>query len=94
MQQVVFAAFVGAAVAFNELAAQRTKLNDEMEFYKKDPTKAPAYLRRQVEDNAQSTAVQKRFIAEQDDEAKRVNQRFDDELARLRLLWPTISNVK
>jgi hypothetical protein len=38
--------------------------------------------------------VQKRFIAEQDDEAKRVNLRFDDELARLRQLWPTISNVK
>jgi hypothetical protein len=78
----------------NELAAQRNKLNDEMEFYKKDPTKAPAYLRRQVEDNVQSTSVQKRFIAEQDDEAKRVNLRFDDELARLRQLWPTISNVK
>ena len=78
----------------NELAGQRNKLNDEMEFYKKDPSKAPAYLRRQVEDNTQSSAVQKRFIAEQDDEAKRVNQRFDDELARLRQLWPTASTVK
>jgi hypothetical protein len=78
----------------NELSAQRDKLNAEMEFYKKDPTKAPIYLRRQVEDNAQSTAVQKRFIVEQDEEAKRVNQRFDDELMRLRQLWPTISNVK
>ncbi len=74
-----------------ELAAQRAKLNDEMEFYKKDPTKAPVYLRRQVDDNNTSTTVQKRFIAEQDDEARRVNQRFDDELARLRALWPTIS---
>ena len=78
----------------NELAGQRNKLNDEMEFYKKDPSKAPAYLRRQVEDNTQSVSVQKRFIAEQDDEAKRVNQRFDDELARLRQLWPTASTVK
>jgi len=73
----------------NELTAQRNKLNDEMEFYKRDPSKAPIYLRRQVEDNAQSVAVQKRFIAEQDDEIRRVNQRFDDELARLRQLWPT-----
>jgi hypothetical protein len=80
-----------ATVRLTELASQRGKLNDEMEFYKKDPTKAPLYLRRQVEDNAQSTAVQQRFIAEQDDEARRVNQRFDDELARLRVLWPTIS---
>ncbi len=80
-----------ATTRLTELASQRGKLNDEMEFYKKDPTKAPLYLRRQVDDNAQSTSVQQRFIAEQDDEARRVNQRFDDELARLRLLWPTIS---
>jgi hypothetical protein len=78
----------------NELKGQRDKLNAEMEFYKKDPAKAPAYLRRQVEDNEQSAAVQKRFIAEQDDESKRVNQRFDDELIRLRQLWPTVSNLK
>jgi hypothetical protein len=83
-----------ANIRINELMSQRKKLDEEMEFYKKDLTKAPAYLRRQVEDNAQSTAVQKRFIVEQDEEAKRVNQRFDDELARLRQLWPTISNVK
>lgn len=80
-----------ATLRMTELAAQRDKLTEEMEFYKKDPSKAPLYLRRQVDDNAQSTAVQQRFIAEQDAEARRVNQRFDDELARLRELWPTIS---
>jgi hypothetical protein len=80
-----------ASIRMTELAAQRDKLTEEMEFYKKDPTKAPIYLRRQVDDNAQSTTVQQRFIAEQDAEARRVNQRFDDELARLRELWPTIS---
>jgi hypothetical protein len=71
----------------NELAAQRKKLDDEMEFYKKDPKKAPEYLRRQLEENSQSVAVQKRFIADQDEEVRRVNGRFDDELARLRPLW-------
>lgn len=70
-----------------ELAAQRKKLDDEMEFYKKDPSKAPQYLRRQVEENSQSAAVQKRFIVDQEDEARRVNGRFDDELVRLRRLW-------
>jgi hypothetical protein len=74
-----------------ELAVQRKKLDDEMEFYKKDPKKAPEYLRRQVEENNQSAVVQKRFIAEQDEEVRRVNGRFDDELKRLRLLWPTIA---
>ena len=56
-------------------------------FGKKDPNKAPAYLRRQLEENEQSKAVQERFISEQDAEAKRVNARFDDELVRLRQLW-------
>jgi Domain of unknown function (DUF4124) len=80
-----------ASTRLNELAAQRRKLDDEMEFYKKDPKKAPEYLRRQVEENTQSTAVQKRFIADQDDEVRRVNGRFDEELTRLRQLWPTIA---
>jgi hypothetical protein len=80
-----------AAKRLTELGAQRKKLLQEMEFYAKDPSKAPLYLRRQVDDNTQSTAVQQRFIADQEDEARRVNQRFDDELVRLRQLWPTVA---
>lgn len=80
-----------ASTRLVELGAQRRKLDDEMEFYRKDPKKAPEYLRRQVEENSQSVAVQKRFIADQEDEARRVNGRFDDELVRLRQLWLTIS---
>jgi hypothetical protein len=80
-----------ATTRLTELAAQRKKLDDEMEFYKKDPKKAPEYLRRQVEENNQSVAVQKRFIVDQNEEVRRVNGRFDDELARLRQLWPTIT---
>ncbi|MDP1998562.1 MAG: DUF4124 domain-containing protein [Rhodoferax sp.] len=76
-----------ATTRLTELARQRVAIDEEMEFYKKDPTKAPAYLRRQLEENTQSQAVQKRFIGEQDAEAKRVNARFDDELVRLRQLW-------
>lgn len=80
-----------ASTRMDELSRQRVSIDTEMEFYKKDPTKAPAYLRRQVEENAQSHAVQQRFITEQDAEAQRVKARFDDELARLRQLWTTIS---
>ena len=76
-----------ATTRLNELARQRTALDAEMEFYKKDPNKAPVYLRRQVEENTQSQVVQRRFIADQENEIKRVNQRFDDELVRLRQLW-------
>ena len=80
-----------ASTRLTELAAQRVKLNEEMEFYAKDATKAPVYLRRQVEDNAQNTAIQQRIIAEQGAEIRRVNQRFDDELARLQVLWLTVT---
>jgi hypothetical protein len=76
-----------AHTRLEELARQRKTLDDEMEFYKKDPTKAPIYLRRQIEESNQSQGVQKKFIAEQDAEARRVNLRFDDELMRLRPLW-------
>jgi hypothetical protein len=70
-----------------ELATQRKKLDDEMEFYRKDPTKAPQYLRHQVEENSQNMAAQKRFIADQEEEARRINSRFDAEQVRLRQLW-------
>jgi hypothetical protein len=70
-----------------ELAEQRKGINAELEFYKKDPNKAPQSLRRQIEDNEKSVAVQKRFIGDQDDEKKRANVRFDEELERLKKLW-------
>jgi len=73
-----------------ELARQRKAMDAELEFYKTDLSKAPAYLRRQLEENAQSQAVQKRFVAEQEAEIRRVNVRFDDELVRLRELWTTV----
>jgi hypothetical protein len=77
-----------------ELATQRKKLDDEMEFYVKDPAKAPQYLRRQVEENNQSVAVQKRFIADQEEETRRLNGRFDEELQRLRQLWAAANASK
>jgi hypothetical protein len=70
-----------------ELADQRKKISEEMEFYKKDPSKAPGTLKRQVEDNEKSVAVQRRFIGDQEEEKKRANARFDEELDRLRKLW-------
>ena len=71
-----------------ELTRQRATVNVEMEFYKKDASKAPPSLRRQVDDVTQSLAVQGRFVADQDGEINRVNARFDEELARLKSLWP------
>jgi hypothetical protein len=70
-----------------ELLRERTAINAEMEFYKKDPSKAPSSVRRQVEEVTTSLGVQERFIADQDAEIERVNERFDEELVRLKQLW-------
>ena len=76
-----------------ELKRQRSLLDEEMEFYKKDPTKAPMRLRRQVDELTESLVVQTRFITDQDGEIKRVSARFDEELVRLKLLWPLRSTT-
>ena len=70
-----------------ELKAERTKLDVEMEFYKKDPNKAPMTLRRKIGEVDESVAEQQRFIAGQEQEKRRVHARFDAELAQLRKLW-------
>lgn len=77
----------------DELVKQRKSLDDEMEFYKKDPSKAPARLKRQITENEQSIEVQKRFVVDQEGEKKRINARFDEELVRLRQLWAVQSGA-
>lgn len=70
-----------------ELKQQQKAFEVEMEFYKRDPNKAPMALRRKIAENEDSIAEQQRFIAGQDQEKRRVHQRFDAELAQLRKLW-------
>ncbi|WP_100412123.1 DUF4124 domain-containing protein [Acidovorax sp. 69] len=70
-----------------ELRQQQKAFDVEMEFYKRDPSKAPMVLRRKIAENEDSIAEQQRFIAGQDQEKRRVHQRFDTELAQLRKLW-------
>ena len=82
-----------ATTRLKELDRQRAAIDEEMEFYKKDPARAPAYLRRQQDENAQSQQVQRRFIADQEGEIRRVNARFDDELGRLKALWAQMAPV-
>jgi hypothetical protein len=82
-----------ATKRIGELATQRTDINAELEFYKKDPGKMPLSLKRQIEDNDNSVAVQKRFVVDQEGEKKRINMRFDEELVRLKVLWPLMGTV-
>jgi hypothetical protein len=80
-------AIAAAKKSTGELAAQRKKLDIELEFYKSDASKVPAQLKRQIEENQQHAQAQERFIANQDNEKQRINARFDEELAKLRQLW-------
>lgn len=86
-------AIAAARKSASELAAQRSKLNTELEFYKSDLSRAPAQLKRQIEENQQHAQAQERFIANQDDEKKRINARFDEELAKLRQLWAAMPSL-
>lgn len=70
-----------------ELAKQRSEIDQELEFYKSDPKKAPAWLQRKMEDNLQQVQVQARFLSDQALEKDRINARFDEELVKLRVLW-------
>ena len=70
-----------------ELRQQRKALDQEMEFYSSNPAKAPLALRRQLIENDEGMREQQRFLAGQEQEKRRVNQRFDTELAQLQRLW-------
>jgi hypothetical protein len=70
-----------------ELVEQRKAIHADLEFYKASPGRAPASLKRRLDENDSSVAAQKRLVAEQEAEKKRVNQRFDEELAKLKPFW-------
>nr|WP_145548842.1 DUF4124 domain-containing protein [Variovorax boronicumulans] len=70
------------------LDKQRQLLDRELEFYPNTPPeKLPPKLRSLLDEHQASVAAQQRVIAEQEAERKRVNERYDEELARLRVLW-------
>ena len=75
-----------------ELVKQREALNLEMEFYKHNPSKAPPWLLRRLEDNRQQQDSQAKLVVGQLQEKERINARFDEELARLRTIWTPWNN--
>lgn len=70
-----------------DLIGERKKLDEEMEFYQRNPSSAPARLRRAIEENAQALEVPRRIIAGQQEERDRINARFDEEATHLKALW-------
>ena len=70
-----------------ELAVEGKAIDDEMEFYVKDPSRAPRSLQRRRDDMNEQLAVQQKMIADQQTERARINARFDEELGRLQRMW-------
>ena len=71
----------------DDLQAQRKRLDVELEFYNGDVSKAPPKVKQKIDEIQQQLDFQKRFIANQDAEKKRLNARYDEELVKLKLLW-------
>ena len=69
------------------LGQERAAINLEMEFYLKDPGKAPFALRGRLEGNISNQQVQQQFVISQGVEKIRLNRRFDEELVTLQQLW-------
>ena len=69
------------------LLDDRKKIDTELEFYQGQVSKAPMRLQRQVTQNSEEIAEQKRFIAKQEQEKKRIHERMDEEMVTLRRLW-------
>ncbi len=70
-----------------DLDKQRTDISAEMEFYQKDPSKAPEWLKHRQANNAQQRAALVQYFADQEREKARINARFDEELKLLQRLW-------
>jgi hypothetical protein len=70
-----------------ELALERKRLVQELEFFNGDSSRASPKLKRQLEENGQHTEAQNRFVAAQVAELKRINARYDEELGQLRPSW-------
>ncbi len=77
----------GAVKRLQELAEQRKGIVGELEFYKNSPGKAPPTLKRRLDETDANIVAQKRLMAEQDVEKKRINARFDEEQTKLKPQW-------
>lgn len=70
-----------------ELDKQRAEISAEMEFYFKDPSRAPEWLKHRQATNAQQRAALLQHLADQEREKTRIHGRFDEELTILQRLW-------
>lgn len=79
-------AIASAEHRVRDLLQERKRLVAESEFYAAREL-WPANLKRQFEQNYEQEGAQQRFIAAQQEEQRRINERFDEERVRLKVLW-------
>jgi len=72
-----------------QLEREKQRIDEELEFYRKNPASAPPALKQRLATNAEQRQLQAQFLADQEREQSRINERFDDELRTLRRLWGT-----
>ena len=70
-----------------DLTVQRKGITAELEFYKNSPSKMPSTLKSRLDETDANIAIQKRLLAEQEAEKKRITQRFDIEATNLKPQW-------
>ena len=76
------------------LMEERKKIDQEMEFYIKDPSKAPPALQSRLKYSREEIKDVDEQIGSIGDEIKRTNKRFDDEAAMLKQYWTPVSASK
>lgn len=76
-----------AQARIDELTKTRKSIDQELEFYAKNPEQIPHTLRRKIDSHESAINAQRLDIANYTAEATRINQRFDEEALRLIPLW-------
>jgi hypothetical protein len=68
------------------LQQERDELQKRLDSFA-DPQKIPPYIKRNAETNQKNLEAQERAMANEQEERRLLNARFDDELARLKNIW-------
>ena len=76
----------------HELLLQHRTLEQQAAQAGQDPMRLTP-IRRQLEQNEQLLAAQKRVVADKQAERRRIDKRFDEELAKLQRLWEERSGM-
>lgn len=76
------------------LIGQRNKITIEAKAFGSEPAKWPNGLRQRYAAASQNLESQEKFLADQEQERQRINDRFDEELSRLEDMWAQRSTVE